>query len=61
MSANEVLDDIKARELYAFRTKDPAQLVQREIRRHCEGLTFKTAAAVKKFRATGDGRYEVLP
>lgn len=60
MSAKDALDQIRARNLYEFKAKDPSALVQREIRRHCEGLQLKTAAEVKYFQLVDGDRYRIF-
>lgn len=60
MTAEEAYKAITAADLYAFHSDDPAGIVRRQIRRHCEGLEFTTASPTKHFRMVGDGRYEPL-
>lgn len=60
MTAEEAYKAITAADLYTFHTDDPAGIVRRQIRRHCEGLEFTTASPTKHFRIVGNGRYEPL-
>lgn len=61
LSAEEAYKSIVAAGLYQFHADNPSHVVRTQIRRHCEGLDFPSAARVKYFRLVGDGRYEPLP
>jgi hypothetical protein len=61
MSSDEIYRAIKDQQLYEFHSVDPAGIVQRQVRRHCEGLSLATGAPTKHFRMVADGRYELLP
>lgn len=57
LTAREAYEAIVAEKLYDFHAQDPAQVVLHQIRRHCEGIDFPTAATSKHFRLIGDNRY----
>jgi hypothetical protein len=59
-SAREVYEAIVAADLYSFKALDPLSVVKAQLRRHCEGLNFPSARAVKYFALTTDGRYRLL-
>jgi len=60
MTAEEAYSAIADGSLYIFHSDDPAGIVRRQIRRHCEGLDFTSASPTKHFRIVADGRYEPL-
>jgi len=61
MTTMEVFDAIMAAGLYTFHADDPVHVVRAQIRRHCKGLNFPSASAVKYFTMLADGTYFVLP
>ena len=57
LSSSEIYQRIIDKQLYQFGAKNPAGVVNGEIRRHCLGLDFPTAAPVKHFIVVGkDGK-----
>ena len=50
LTSREVYQQIIARNLYSFPAKKPDAVVNGTIRRHCLGLDFPTASAIKHFR-----------
>lgn len=50
MTSKEVYQEIIRRELYSFPAKKPDAVVNSIIRRHCLGLDFPTANAIKHFK-----------
>ena len=50
LTSGEVYQQIIARNLYSFPAKKPDAVVNSTIRRHCLGLDFPTANAVKHFK-----------
>lgn len=50
MTSKEVYQEIINRELYSFPAKKPDAVVNGIIRRHCLGLDFPTANAIKHFK-----------
>lgn len=50
MTSKEVYQEIINRELYSFPAKKPDAVVNSIIRRHCLGLDFPTANAIKHFK-----------
>lgn len=50
MTSKEVYQEIISRELYSFPAKKPDAVVNSIIRRHCLGLDFPTANAIKHFK-----------
>lgn len=60
MTANEAFRAIVDAKLYEFHADNPEHIVRSQIRRHCEGLEFPSAAPTKHFRLVGENRYEPL-
>jgi restriction system protein len=60
MTADEAYRAIAEAKLYEFHADNPAHIVRSQIRRHCEGLEFPSAAPTKHFRLVGENRYEPL-
>lgn len=60
LTANEAYQGIVERKLYEFHAKNPAQVVQMQIRRHCEGVDFPAAASTKHFRRVGENKFWLL-
>ena len=50
MTSKEIYQEIINRELYSFPAKKPVSVVNGIIRRHCLGLNFPTANAIKHFK-----------
>jgi restriction system protein len=61
MSATEVHDAIVKNQLYAFKAKQPVQIVQQQIRRHCVGVQKKTSSHTKYFAQAANGQFTALP
>lgn len=61
MTPAEAYEAIASAQLYEFHADKPDAIVRAQIRRHCEGLGPTGLSKVKHFRATGDGRFELLP
>jgi restriction system protein len=60
MSPKECYEAIVEAKLYQFHTDKPINVVVSQIRRHCRGLDFPSAATIKHFQLSGDNRYTVL-
>jgi restriction system protein len=60
MAPSEVYQEILNRKLYEFHAQNPSHIVLTQIRRHCDGIDFPTAASVKHFVLVGDNRFWVL-
>lgn len=60
MTAREAYRAIVDAELYEFHADNPEHVVRSQIRRHCEGFDFPSAAPVKYFRLVGENRYEPI-
>ncbi|BDU68408.1 hypothetical protein GETHOR_05090 [Geothrix oryzae] len=61
MTAEEAYRAILEAKLYEFHADNPEHVVRSQIRRHCEGIDFPSAATTKHFRLVGENRYEPLP
>lgn len=61
LTAREAFTAIVERSLYEFHAKDPLHVVAMQIRRHCAGIDFPSAAPTKHFQQHGDDRYSALP
>jgi len=62
LTCRELTDFILDRGLYSFNTANPSNIVNHELRKHCEGLTFPSAHPVKYFtisQASGKGNKAV--
>lgn len=57
LSAKEIYVKIVESDLYRFNAEKPENIVQVEIRRHCEGLEFPTARPNKLFQLLKNGTY----
>lgn len=57
MLPSEILAIIEEQSLYPFLTDDRIGVVRRELRRHCEGIDFKSASDTKRYRQDSAGRY----
>lgn len=60
MTADEAYRAIVMANLYEFHADNPAHIVRSQIRRHCEGLDFPSAAPTKYFKLIGENRFEPL-
>lgn len=60
ITADEAYRAIIEAKLYEFHADNPEHIVRSQIRRHCEGLDFPSAAPTKHFRLVGENRYEPL-
>lgn len=49
LSCRELTDQILVRKMYSFYTPTPNNIVNHELRKHCEGLDFPSAHPVKYF------------
>lgn len=49
LTCRELTDQILARKMYSFNTSTPNNIVNHELRKHCEGLDFPSAHPVKYF------------
>lgn len=50
LTAREAFTAIFDKSLYEFHAKDPLHVVTMQIRRHCAGLEFPSAAPTKHFQ-----------
>jgi restriction system protein len=57
MTAKECYDAILASGIYEFHAQNPAHVVVMQIRRHCVGIEFPTAAPTKHFKLVGENRF----
>ena len=60
MTAREAFDGIVSGKLYEFHAQNPAHVVLMQIRRHCEGIDFPTAAPTKHFLLVGENKFSPL-
>lgn len=60
MTVREAYRAIVDAGLYEFHADNPEHVVRSQIRRHCEGLDFPSAAPAKYFRLVGENRYEPI-
>lgn len=57
LSIKDIYSTIMENDLYRFNAENPVNIVQVEIRRHCEGVDFPTAKPNKYFQILTDGTY----
>lgn len=50
LTSKEIYESIITNNLYVFPAKNPASVVNSQIRRHCQGLDFPTANLIKHFK-----------
>lgn len=60
MTIREAYDAIVRAELYTFHAENPVHVVASQLRRHCKGLDFPSAAETKYFELRGDDKYYYL-
>ena len=61
MTAREAYQAIAAAGLYEFHAQRPEDVVSTQIRRHCVGVEFPTAAETQHFELVGVNRYWLVP
>lgn len=57
LSLSEIYERIIQVDYYRFNAENPQNIVQTEVRRHCEGVDFPTAKPKKYFQILKDGTY----
>lgn len=57
MFSNEIFDYIILHDLYQFKAENPIDVVNKVIRKHCEGIDFPSARKQKYFQITKDRKY----
>jgi restriction system protein len=57
MTVGEAYHAIIEANLYEFHADNPANIVRSQIRRHCLGLDFPSAAPTKHFKLVDENRY----
>lgn len=57
LSIGVIYNKIVEKDYYKFNAQDPQSVVRVELRRHCMGVDFPTAAAKKYFQILSDGTY----
>lgn len=60
MTAKEAYSAIVEKGLYEFHAQNPEHIVRGQIRRHCEGIDFPSAASIKHFKLVGEDRFYPL-
>ena len=60
LSAKEAYSGVVEKGLYEFHAQNPEHIVRTQIRRHCEGIDFPSAASTKHFKLVGDDRFYPL-
>ena len=60
IAANEIYERIQQSAGYDFHAKDPVQVVQTQLRRHCVGMDFPSARRTKYFQRVDGNRYVLL-
>ncbi len=57
LSVHTIFDTIIVNDYYRFKAQNPLNIVRGELRRHCQGVDFPTAAKKKYFQILNDGTY----
>lgn len=57
MFAKEIFDHIILHDLYQFKAENPLDVLNKVIRKHCEGIDFPSAKKNKYFQITNDRKY----
>ena len=57
MSVREIFDYIVLHDLYQFKAENPLDVLNKVIRKHCEGIDFPSARKQKYFQITKDRKY----
>jgi hypothetical protein len=60
MLAEEIYKAITESNLYDFQAQDPLHVVKGQLRRHCKGLNFPSARAMKYFAMDESGYFHLL-
>jgi len=60
MRCGEIAGDIKDRKLHPLPTQYPSSVVNKAIRRHCQGVVTDGSQPKKYFKALPNNRYTVL-
>lgn len=57
---DEIISAIRARDLYAFKVKDPRGVIRQAIRRRCEGYANLDRTGDQLFREVEGRRYALI-
>lgn len=57
LSSKEIFDQILLNDLYQFKAENPFDVLNKIIRKHCEGIDFPSAKKEKYFQLTKDRKY----
>lgn len=57
LTVKEIFDYILLNDLYSFNAENPFDVVNKIIRKHCEGIDFPSARKQKYFQITKDRKY----
>lgn len=60
MSAREIYEEIVAKHLFEFRTKNALQVVTAQLRRHTANLSLLGGSSTKHFHLSETGTYALL-
>ena len=60
LTAEEIYSQIVANGLYRFLARDPLHVLESQLRRHCNNLSFPSARRKKYFTRLDGGRYALL-
>jgi restriction system protein len=60
MTAEDIYNQIVERGFYRFLARDPLHVVESQLRRHCDNLSFPSARRKKYFTRLDGGRYALL-
>ncbi len=61
LAAADIHDAIVKHGLYAFKAKQPQQVVRQQLRRHCVGGKLKTSSTKEYFERVGQDEFLALP
>lgn len=57
LTSKEIYEFIVVNDLYRFNAENPRNIVNIQIRRHCEGIDFPSAHPNKDFQLLNNGKY----
>lgn len=57
LTVKEIFDEIILNDLYQFKAENPLDVLNKVIRKHCDGIDFPSANKKKYFQLTNDRKY----
>jgi restriction system protein len=60
LTVKEIFDEIILNDLYQFKAENPLDVLNKVIRKHCDGIDFPSANKKKYFQLTNDRKYWIV-